>query len=319
MKYIANCTSLQELGQRTNQEDCLFPAVGEGQRCNRLFIVCDGMGGHERGEVASHIVCKTFSQVLLPLVDAEQTVREEDICLALEKTYEEMDKKAVGDAQNMGTTLTLLALSGDGATIAHIGDSRVYHIRPATREILHRTRDHSLVYDFFEAGLITESEMETHPQRNVITRAIMPGAERRTAPTVFLQTDVQEGDYFYLCSDGMLEQIPDALLLDILAGEGSDTEKIEALRKASSEAKDNHTAHLVQISYPQKAVEDFAVKELVESGEAAGENTEQVAEEPVEYSLPSERHKTTVYGILLAILVLIASIVYAYLSFKDKF
>lgn len=305
-----NCTSLQELGQRANQEDAIFPALGAEKVNDRLFMVCDGMGGYERGEVASQIVCDTFSKALLPLIDAEQTVSEADVLSALEQTYAIMDTHAVGKAQNMGTTLTLLALSDTGATIAHLGDSRVYHIRPTTRELLYRTRDHSLVYDLFEAGLITEREMEVHPQRNVITRAIMPGEDRRTSPTVFLQTDVQNGDYFYLCSDGMLECVPDTLLLDILMRDITDQDKIEFLREASKGAKDNHTAHLVRISLSSGMSRNLMKDDEEEKASFKEENT--VAEHTTQKIeiLRFVNGKTLKYSVIALLVVLLALSIY---------
>lgn len=240
--------AIHELGQRANQEDNVFPAEGKATEQDRLFILCDGMGGHEHGEVASQCICKSLSAYLLQHTSEEGGGSDETFSDALKYAYGELDKLAVaGDTRQMGTTLTLLWFHDKGCTAAHIGDSRIYHLRPASHTLLYKSRDHSLVYDLYQAGELSYEEMKTFPQKNVITRAMIAGDRNHPKPDVVHITDIQPGDYFYICSDGMLEQMEDEELLDIFSADKTDEEKQELLIAATIGNKDNHSAYMVHI------------------------------------------------------------------------
>ena len=165
---------------------------------------------------------------------------------ALTYAYEQLDKQDDGSLKKMGTTLTLIYLHCNGITAAHIGDSRIYHIRP-TEGLKYMSRDHSLVFELFQAGEITYEEMQTSPQKNIITRAMQPGEENRVRPDLIQITDIRPGDYFYLCSDGMLEQMSDAELATLLSSKISDEEKRQQLIRATTNNSDNHTAWLIHV------------------------------------------------------------------------
>lgn len=251
--------NLQELGQRQNQEDSLFPNIGQQTKDDRLFILCDGMGGHEKGEVASATVCETMSKTILSRWTPNEPLSDELLQQAIEEAYDQLDALQAPSLMEragerlMGTTMTFVCFHAEGVTVAHIGDSRVYQLRPATKNepasIVFKTRDHSLVNDLIDIGEITEEEAKNHPQKNVITRAMQPCQERRAKATIAHLTDIREGDYFYMCSDGMLEQTTDENLLFIITNKKkSDKEKVEMLREVTKDNKDNHTAHLVYIN-----------------------------------------------------------------------
>ena len=237
--------AIWELGQRNNQEDSIFPAFGEATDDDRLFILCDGMGGHEHGEVASQTVCKAMSDTLLSL--SKQSFTDDDLLDALQTAYRQLDCLDNSHLRKMGTTLCLLYFHQGGLTAAHIGDSRIYHIRPKENRILYQSRDHSLVYDLYQAGEISYEEMRTSPQKNIITRAIQPGEESRVRPAIVHIADIQPDDYFYICSDGMLEQMDNDELCRLLSADGSDEKKRMQLIAATSDNKDNHSAYLIHI------------------------------------------------------------------------
>ncbi len=240
--------AIHELGQRANQEDCIYPADGEAMEQDRLFILCDGMGGHEHGEVASQSVCQSLSAYLLQHTFEGEGVSDETLSDALKYANGELDKLAIaGDTRQMGTTLTLLWFHAKGCTAAHIGDSRIYHLRPAAHSLLYKSRDHSLAYDLYQAGELSYEEMKTFPQKNVITRAMIAGDRNHPKPDVVHITDIQPGDYFYICSDGMLEQMEDEELLDIFSADIPDEEKRNLLVSATAGNKDNHSAYMVHI------------------------------------------------------------------------
>lgn len=237
--------AIWELGQRDNQEDSIFPAFGEATDDDRLFILCDGMGGHEHGEVASRTVCKAMSNAILSL--DKQSFTDDDLLDALQVVYRQLDSLDNSHLKKMGTTLCLLYFHQGGLTAAHIGDSRIYHIRPKENRILYQSRDHSLVYDLYQAGEISYEEMRTSLQKNIITRAIQPGEESRVRPAIVHIADIQPGDYFYICSDGMLEQMDNDELCRLLSADGSDEKKRMQLIAATSDNKDNHSAYLIHI------------------------------------------------------------------------
>ncbi len=262
MRYRVNVCSIWEPGQRKDaqgrphQEDCIYPPHGEGGADDRTFILCDGMGGHDAGEVASATVCEAMSRSLLsgPRY-GEGDFTDTDLTEALEAAYDALDARDSGADRKMGTTMAFLQLHNSGATIAHIGDSRVYHIRPGMTgedtEILFETRDHSLVNDLVRLGEMTREEARHSRQRNVITRAMQPHMDTRPGADVHTTADVRPGDYFYLCSDGMLEQ-PEMesgeALCNIFSSQGGDDDhKAAILRGATASNRDNHSALIVHV------------------------------------------------------------------------
>ena len=147
--------------------------------------------------------------------------------------------------------MTFLKLHDQGCTIAHIGDSRVYHIRPGRTaedtEILFQTIDHSLVNDLIKIGELTPEEAKTSNQRNVITRAMQPCMERRPRADIYHTSDIRPGDYFMLCSDGILEQMEDENIKHIFSEKYSDEQKVDMIIKVTQDNRDNHTAFLVHV------------------------------------------------------------------------
>ena len=245
---------IYELGRRTNQEDALWPLPDTATPADRLFIVCDGMGGHEKGEVASQTVCQALGTWFQDNVNPDEPFTDDLLREALAYAYEQLDRQDDGSPKKMGTTLTLLYIHARGITAAHIGDSRIYHIRPcssptgeAVRGLLYQSRDHSLVYDLYQSGEISYEEMFTSPQKNIITRAMQPGEDNRVRPDIIHITDIQSGDWFYLCSDGMLEQMRNEELATLFSSEVSDVKKRQQLIDATKGSQDNHTAWLLHI------------------------------------------------------------------------
>ena len=265
MKFKLSAYTIYEQGPRPRQEDSIFPAHNSTQEGDRLFIVCDGMGGHSAGDVASSTVCSALSgHILANSADVEGVFTDDMFKEALAAAYDALDTKDDGSPKKMGTTLTFLKLHKDGYTIAHIGDSRVYHIRPGadaeTTEILFQTMDHSLVNDLVRIGEMTPEEAKTSKQRNVITRAMQPNQERRSRADIAHCNDIKPGDYFMLCSDGILEQMEDDNLKFIFSDKGGDAErKIDMLIKVTEGNHDNHSAVIVRIDEVELAADDVIV------------------------------------------------------------
>lgn len=236
--------SINEIGQRDNQEDAIV------QWDNRLFVLCDGMGGHERGEVASQTVCSSLEKWFEDNIK-DDSFSDDQLREALEYAYKELDKYDDGNPRKMGTTLTLLYIHNRGVTAAHMGDSRIYHIRPSQHDegILYQSRDHSLVFDLFQAGEISYDEMATFSQKNIVTRAMTPGEDNRMRPDIIHVTDIRPDDWFVLCSDGMLEQIDrdGNLLLALFVSQAPDTQKRDHFLSETLNNQDNHSAWLIHI------------------------------------------------------------------------
>ena len=113
--------------------------------------------------------------------------------------------------------------------------------------VLYQSRDHSLVFDLFQSGEITYEEMSNFAQKNIVTRAMTPGEGNRMRPDIIHITDVQPDDYFYLCSDGMLEQMSNEELVSLLSSDKTDEENREQLISATANNQDNHSAYLIHI------------------------------------------------------------------------
>ncbi len=257
MKYLLNTPlAIHQLGQRQNQEDSIYPAYGQADANQRLFILCDGMGGHSHGEVASGIVCQEVSKFVQQVASPTRAFPDAMLTAAMESMYNVLDANDDGSGKTMGTTMVFLFFHPGGVMAAHVGDSRYYHIRPSTHEILYRSRDHSLVTELYEAGEIKLGEMATAKGKNVIMRAVMPNKEERAMPDIVHIKDVQPGDWFYMCSDGMLEQMSDEEILNIFSNEALTPEqKRDCLIAATDANHDNHTAYLIRV----EAVEHDAI------------------------------------------------------------
>lgn len=340
MKYTLKAYSIWEQGPREKQEDSIYPKHNELVDTDRLFILCDGMGGHSAGEIASSTVCSAMSgYILSQITESEDNFSDEDFKAALNEAYDALDKKDNGAAKKMGTTLTFLKLHDAGCTIAHIGDSRVYHIRPGKSaedtKILFQTEDHSLVNDLVKIGELTREEAKHSKQKNVITRAMQPCMERRSKADLYHSEDIMPGDYFMLCSDGILEQMEDDNIKYIFSAKGGDiSNKIDILIKATAHNHDNHSAILVNITNVEGVVPENGIKhapellmaqETATSQQDSSENVTDRSNAPNpkkrkhNYSAQSPMHqliKSFIYCIIWAIVILGGY--YLYKNLKDS-
>ncbi len=184
------CTDRGKIRERN--EDAVYCNAEEG-----IFIVADGMGGHAGGEIASQIAIDVLSQQLIENPSIDDGILTEGFALANQEIFETAAEKGYS---LMGTTASLLFLpTGDPmAKIGHVGDSRIYRVRD--RDLTRLTKDHSYVEELVDAGKITREEAFSHPNRNIITRAL---GTHHSVKTDLLQVSAQEGDIFLLCSDGL--------------------------------------------------------------------------------------------------------------------
>src|SRR6476661_4978617 len=201
MLRIAEHWYASDLGrQRQGNEDNYFVRAP-------LFVVADGMGGAQAGEVASEIAVRSFDDELpngsLPHA----------LVSVIEGANKRIHEKARADdsLHGMGTTTTAAYVDDDEVVIAHVGDSRAYLLRDG--ELIRLTRDHSLVGELVARGKLTEEQAESHPQRSVITRALGPEADVEVDVEVF---GARGGDIYLLCSDGLTSMIHEPGLRPVL-------------------------------------------------------------------------------------------------------
>jgi serine/threonine protein phosphatase PrpC len=209
-----------------------------------LFVLADGMGGAQAGEVASQAAVGVFSaEGGLP--DGPGTY-EERLAALVARANGRVYSQAQSDDQfaGMGTTLTVAYVGEDDLAIAHVGDSRFYVLRGG--ELTQLTDDHSLVGELVRRGQISAEEAEDHPQRSIITRAL--GIEGEVVVDHF-SWPVRDGDIFLLCSDGLTGMVSDAGVAEILAGAPSLAVAAQRLVAAANEAggRDNITVILFRV------------------------------------------------------------------------
>ena len=208
--------SSQSVGKiRDHNEDTIFTfysilADGNQDLPFGLFIVADGMGGHQHGEVASGTAIRVVADVILnrlfiPLLSLSSETRNEPIHELLESAVREAQYAVTRQAPGGGTTLTAALMLGDKITLVQIGDSRGYFIYPDGR-CQAVTQDHSLVRRLIELGQLTEEEASVHPQRNVLYRAL--GQAEPYKPDINTHQVPCPG-YMLLCSDGLWGLVPE--------------------------------------------------------------------------------------------------------------
>jgi protein phosphatase len=210
-----------------------------------LFIVADGMGGHNAGEVASALAGSTIKagarSGLFDPVQFRDIVQQANTAIytaSLDDT----------DQRGMGTTVTALAVlpgSVPRVMVANVGDSRTYIFRDS--ELQPVSTDHSYVQELVNEGIITREEARTHPRRNIVTRAL--GIDRNVSVDVFTQ-EVRTGDRLLLCSDGLVDEVPDADIAGVLAQFSNPQECAEALVMLANTngGRDNTTVIVVDVA-----------------------------------------------------------------------
>ena len=218
-----------------NQDAFYEPRPGE-----TFAVIADGMGGHQAGDVASVMAVEELTRWLkcAPRL-SEETLRYA-ISEANRAVY--LRSRAEKDKAGMGTTLTALWMDDDVVLLAHIGDSRAYRMRDG--ELKQMSRDHSLVSELVESGQITEDEARSHPQRNVITRALGTGS--RVEPDIS-HCGRKKGDVWLLCTDGLTNYMSREEIQTVLRGRRKWQAKVEELIRTALDrgGADNVTALLI--------------------------------------------------------------------------
>lgn len=228
-----------------------------------VFVVADGMGGAQAGEVASRVAVEAFERAL---DDGGSTSAEQLLAARVQEANTRIHEMSQAEQERagMGTTITAAHVGEHDVAVAHVGDSRAYRLRG--EEFARLTEDHSLVEEMRRRGQLTAEEADEHPQRSIITRALGP------EPQVLVDTYSWrglEGDVYLLCSDGLTSMVPETRVADIVRGAKSLSVAGRALIAAANDAggRDNITVVLFRLE--EVGAGDPALEQPTSAGQAA--------------------------------------------------
>lgn len=234
--------SITDIGRKRKvNQDYVYTSETPVGSLPNLFIVADGMGGHNAGDYASKLTVETM------IAEIEASFEKNPVRIfgkAITAANELIREKAsqMPNMDGMGTTVVAATCFGKYLQVANVGDSRLYVVG---REIRQITRDHSLVEEMVRMGTISSAEARNHPDKNIITRAV--GASESVEPDYFT-VELAEGDLVLLCTDGLTNMLEDEEIRMILGGARDIVEKAEALVAAANAngGKDNISVVLIE-------------------------------------------------------------------------
>ena len=235
--------SITDIGKRRKlNQDYVFVSVSPIGALPNLFIVADGMGGHNAGDYASRVAVES---ILEKIADSPETDPLRNFDDAIQYANSRIRKLASESAEleGMGTTVVAAACEGNRLYVANVGDSRLYVInRFGIRQI---TRDHSWVEEMVRLGEIEKEEARNHPDKNIITRAV--GADDMVK-TDFFAVQLEEGDEVLMCTDGLTNMLEDEEIRMILDGARDIVERAQELVEAANDngGKDNISVILIE-------------------------------------------------------------------------
>lgn len=222
---------------RDMNQDYMFVSQTPVGNLPNLFIVADGMGGHNAGDYASRYAVEIMVRKIHACERKEPAaVFEHAITAANQELL--LRSREESELAGMGTTAVLASIEGSSLTVANVGDSRLYVLNEGITQI---TRDHSLVEEMVRMGELEAAEAREHPDRNIITRAI--GATDEVVADVF-EVDLKKKDTVLLCSDGLNNMLTDEEILEIMNSGGELADRVTRLMEQANEngGKDNITA-----------------------------------------------------------------------------
>ncbi|MFV0465108.1 MAG: Stp1/IreP family PP2C-type Ser/Thr phosphatase [Lachnospiraceae bacterium] len=234
--------SITDVGQLrgSNQDSCHVSDSSIGNLPN-LFLVADGMGGHQAGEFAANY---TVTCIVDTVKDSQEHDPESILIEAINAANRNLIENASMDESRhgMGTTVVAASVTNGHLTVANVGDSRLYIVNQSIRQV---TRDHSLVEEMVRLGEMNREEAKRHPDRNIITRAV--GASNEIRIDIFHE-EVCMGDFILMCSDGLTNMIEDETILSIFMSQPNITKIAEKLVETanSNGGADNITVVLVE-------------------------------------------------------------------------
>lgn len=235
--------ALTDIGQKRQlNQDYIYRSETPVGNLPNVFIVADGMGGHNAGDYASRLAVETVVEEIGASFEKNAV---KILNNAIRRANEQLRKRAREDKalSGMGTTIVAATCIGRYLEVANVGDSRLYVISDKIRQI---TEDHSLVEEMVRMGGLDKEAARNHPDKNIITRAV--GA-RRDVEVDFFNVELQTGDLVLLCSDGLTNMVDDEMICRILKGDGNLEDRVEELMKTANEngGKDNISVIVIEL------------------------------------------------------------------------
>ena len=234
--------SITDIGRKRKlNQDFVYTSEQPVGSLPNLFIVADGMGGHNAGDYASKVTVETIVEKIKVSTEKERThIMEEAIVAA--NTLIRAKARESADLEGMGTTVVAATCEGNRLCVANVGDSRLYVAN--RKEIRQITKDHSWVAEMVRRGGLGKEEARNHPDKNIITRAI--GADD-TVKVDFFTVQLKEGDLILMCTDGLTNMLEDEEIRMILNGARDMVEKAEELVAAANDrgGRDNISVILI--------------------------------------------------------------------------
>ncbi len=236
--------ALTDIGQKRQlNQDFIYRSETPVGNLPNVFIVADGMGGHNAGDYASRLAVETVVEEISTSFEKNPV---KILNNAIERANEMLRKRAREDRalSGMGTTIVAATCIGKYLEVANVGDSRLYVISDEIRQI---TQDHSLVEEMVRMGGLDKETARNHPDKNIITRSV--GA-RRDVEVDFFDVELQTGDMVLLCSDGLTNMVDDEMICRILKGDGNLEDRVEELTRTANQngGKDNISVIVIELS-----------------------------------------------------------------------
>lgn len=258
--YIKTPVALNAIGSRDNNEDYIYPLMGEADLSSRLFMVCDGMGGPKKGEVAAKLVSESFVRDINSFPPDGKLYKgylEETLVSTEEALSSYM--KAYPESIGMGTTMAMAYLQGNQANLAWVGNSRIFH------------------YNFKERKLSVTEASELGSSQDSLGWPSVPQVIHGTETPTKLQyqvVDLHHGDYLFICTDGILEQIDEGVL-HTLFGTGAPPEKLieEIKTLCEGSTQDNYSCYMIQMDLEDTPIEVTAIGSMPPVVEVPQEET----------------------------------------------
>jgi serine/threonine protein phosphatase PrpC len=273
----------------------------------QIFTVCDGMGGHVGGAIASKIAVSSILEYLMKVDLASPSVEINNaIVFANQQILEHVISNP--SLKGMGTTCTVMVVKHDSIHIGHVGDSRIYIF--TNNELFRLTKDHSYVQNLVDSGALTELEAENHPRKNELTRAL--GVRSQVEPTVnSISIQPKRGDKFLLCSDGLCGYVDDRAISAILSNNNKLEQTAAVLVKSANDMGgfDNITvqlANVIESPFIESAFEGYSFKRENLSSTMQIENDNVNANQPQKIRSKKSRteHLVIISSLLLGVLLI---------------
>ena len=231
--------------EREINEDYFYISFPDDQI--QLFILADGMGGYQGGEIASKLAVSAAKSYIMSNYESTNKEVKEELADLVKNALQYANMivyekaQAMPELSNMGTTMDICIIYQNKAFIAHVGDSRVYRLR---KEFFRKiTKDHSYVQKLVDEGKITKEESEVHPKKNMLMKAV--GCNAYVEPDVLIKGFLK-GDVILMCSDGLTNMVSEEEICKIIMENPTDATKLLVQKANDNGGRDNITAIIIR-------------------------------------------------------------------------